>query len=50
MLHIDRLHTVLGSKIHPRELSYKRNQKVVETQFRIQLQLRPVCHSLFILK
>ena len=32
MLHI---HTVLGRKIHPRELSYKRNQKVGETQFRI---------------
>ena len=47
MLHI---HTVLGSKIHPRELSYKRNQKVGETQFRIQLQLRIVCHSLFIIK
>ena len=39
MLHI---HTVLGSKIHPRELSYKRNQKVGETQFGIQLQLRIV--------
>ena len=42
--------TVIGSKIHPRELSYKRNQKVGETQFRIQLQLRIVCHSLFIIK
>ena len=41
MLHI---HNVLGSKIHPRELSYKPNQKVGETQFRIQLQLRIVCH------
>ena len=36
--------------IHPRELLYKRNQKVGETQFRIQLQIRLVCHSLFIIK
>ena len=32
----------LLSKIHPRELLHKRNQKVSEARFRIQLQLRLV--------
>ena len=38
------------SKIHPCKLLYIRNQKVGVMRFRIQIQLRLGCHSLFIIK